>query len=103
MNNNQKKKQKKLRDQIKAVNDFTKLNGLQLNLQKCEILMTGRDDASDTVDVDGPVIPVNSYSVMCCSVMFCEQLHVIVLYGCASHCLDFQQYSIFGVPYLVTS
>ena len=50
----------KLKDQIKAVNNFTKLNGLQLNLQKCEILTTGRNDAPDTVDVDGAVIPVNS-------------------------------------------
>jgi len=56
MNNSQ----QKLRDKIKAVNDVTKPNGLQLNLQKCEILMTERNNAPDTVDVDGAVIPVNS-------------------------------------------
>ena len=56
MNNSQ----QKLRDKIKAVNDVTKPKGLQLNLQKCEILMTERNNAPDTVDVDGAVIPVNS-------------------------------------------
>ena len=42
-----------------AVNDFAKLNGLQLNMQKYEILMTGRNDALDTVDLTGVVISVN--------------------------------------------
>ena len=43
----------------KAVNDLAKLNGLQFNMQKCEILMTGRNDALDTVDLTGVVILVN--------------------------------------------
>ena len=44
--------QQKLRDRIKAVNEFTMLNGLHLNVQKCEILVTGRNDPPDTVNVD---------------------------------------------------